>query len=126
MVEEVCRGDFQSQADSFGDVDATKLQPLAEILKSVLQKLSNGLDNPDYDLTINTVPRGDEDKSYFLWHIEILPRLTTPAGFELGIVGMRAEDDDPQLAVVRGSFAVNCAASAGSSTSCWRATSSAT
>jgi UDPglucose--hexose-1-phosphate uridylyltransferase len=61
-----------------------KLRPLAEILKSVLQKLSLGLDNPDYNLTINTVPRGDEDKSYFLWHIEILPRLTTPAGFEFG------------------------------------------
>ncbi len=24
------------------------------------------------------------DGSYFLWHIEILPRLTAPAGFELG------------------------------------------
>lgn len=69
---------------SFGDVERSKLRPLAEILKSVLQKLSAGLDNPDYNLTINTVPRGDEDKNYFLWHIEILPRLTTPAGFELG------------------------------------------
>ena len=35
-------------------------------------------------LTINTVPRGDEDKRNFLWHIEILPHPTTPAGFELG------------------------------------------
>ena len=40
--------------------------------------------NPNYNLKINTGPRGDEDKNYFLWHIEILPRLTTPAGFELG------------------------------------------
>ena len=74
----------QTHHASFGDVETAKLRPLAEILKSVLQKLSVGLDNPDYNLTINTVPRGDEDKSYFLWHIEILPRLTTPAGFELG------------------------------------------
>ncbi|HLQ45972.1 MAG TPA: hypothetical protein VK137_14630 [Planctomycetaceae bacterium] len=49
----------------------------------MLQKLSVGLDNPDYNLTLNTVPRGDQDKSYFLWHIELLPRLSTPAGFEL-------------------------------------------
>lgn len=42
------------------------------------------LGNPDSNLTINTVPRGHEDKNYFLWHIEILPRLSTPAGFELG------------------------------------------
>lgn len=74
----------QTHHASFGHVESAKLRPLAEILKSVLQKLSDGLGNPDYNLTINTVPRGDEDKSYFLWHIEILPRLTTPAGFELG------------------------------------------
>jgi UDPglucose--hexose-1-phosphate uridylyltransferase len=35
-------------------------------------------------LTIDDVPRGDQDKDYFLWHIRILPRLATPAGFELG------------------------------------------
>jgi UDPglucose--hexose-1-phosphate uridylyltransferase len=30
------------------------------------------------------VPRGEEDKEHFQWHIRILPRLSTPAGFELG------------------------------------------
>jgi UDPglucose--hexose-1-phosphate uridylyltransferase len=34
--------------------------------------------------TMNTVPRGDEDKEYFMWHVQIVPRLTTPAGFEMG------------------------------------------
>lgn len=74
----------QTHHASFGDVEPAGLKSLAEILKSVLQKLFAGLDNPDFNLTINTVPRGDEDKTYFLWHIGILPRLTTPAGFELG------------------------------------------
>lgn len=69
---------------SFGDITNSQLGPLAQLLKTVLQKLFRGLENPDYNLTINTVPRGDEDKNYFLWHIAILPRLTTPAGFELG------------------------------------------
>jgi UDPglucose--hexose-1-phosphate uridylyltransferase len=69
---------------SFGWVDAASLRPLAAVLKTVLGKLNQTLDNPDYNLTINTAPRGDEDKRYFLWHIEILPRLTHPAGFELG------------------------------------------
>lgn len=57
---------------------------LARILGTALAKLHAGLRNPDFNLTINTVPRGDENKKYFLWHIDILPRLTTPAGFELG------------------------------------------
>jgi hypothetical protein len=34
-----------------------------------------GLKNPDFNLTINTVPRGDEDMEYFLWHMQILPRV---------------------------------------------------
>jgi UDPglucose--hexose-1-phosphate uridylyltransferase len=60
------------------------MRSLAEILKTTLLKLHTGLDNPDFNLTIDDVPRGDEDKEYFRWHMRILPRLSTPAGFELG------------------------------------------
>lgn len=69
---------------SFGLVERGRFLPLAELLKTVLLRFHRGLDNPDFNLTIDTVPRGDESKEYFLWHIRILPRLATPAGFELG------------------------------------------
>jgi UDPglucose--hexose-1-phosphate uridylyltransferase len=69
---------------SFRWVDPSFLRPLAEILKSVLLRLHIGLDDPDFNLTIDTAPRGDEDAQYFMWHIAILPRITTTAGFELG------------------------------------------
>jgi UDPglucose--hexose-1-phosphate uridylyltransferase len=69
---------------SFRVVKENRLRLLAILLKEVLLKLYTALDNPAYNLTIDDVPRGDEDKEYFLWHIRILPRLTTPAGFELG------------------------------------------
>jgi UDPglucose--hexose-1-phosphate uridylyltransferase len=69
---------------SFRWVDPALMQSLAQILKSVLHKLYIGLGDPDYNLTIDTASRGDEDSEFFLWHIEILPRLTTAAGFELG------------------------------------------
>jgi UDPglucose--hexose-1-phosphate uridylyltransferase len=69
---------------AFSEVEPRRLGSLAELLKKVLLKLYTGLENPDFNLTIDTAPRGDEDKEYFLWHIRILPRLTTPAGFELG------------------------------------------
>lgn len=72
------------QQPSFLFVDAKRLRALAEILKTSLLKLHTGLDNPDYNLTIDDVPRGGEDKEYFRWHMRILPRLSTPAGFELG------------------------------------------
>lgn len=69
---------------SFGRATSVQLADLAHLLKLVLQKLDNGLKNPDYNMTINTAPRGDEYEDYFLWHLQILPRLTTPAGFEMG------------------------------------------
>src|SRR5262249_6652954 len=74
----------KAHQSSFGRVEAARFRPLAEILKAAVQKLDAVLENPDFNLTVNTAPRGDEDKRYFLWHMEILPRLTRPAGFELG------------------------------------------
>jgi UDPglucose--hexose-1-phosphate uridylyltransferase len=69
---------------SYTQVSAEHLWTLAELLKAVLWKLHTGLGNPAFNLTIDDVPRGEEHTEYFLWHIRILPRLTTPAGFELG------------------------------------------
>lgn len=74
----------KTHQSSFGRTEAARLRPLAALLKTVLLKLYTGLENPDFNLTINTAPRGDEDKRYFLWHMEIVPRLTKPAGFEMG------------------------------------------
>jgi UDPglucose--hexose-1-phosphate uridylyltransferase len=74
----------RSTQPSFMSVNPNQMRSLAEILKTTLLKLYTGLDNPDFNLTIDDVPRGDEDKEYFRWHMRILPRLSTPAGFEMG------------------------------------------
>jgi UDPglucose--hexose-1-phosphate uridylyltransferase len=74
----------KSHCSSFGWEEPGRMRSLGDLLKTVLGKLYGALDNPDFNLTINTAARGDEDKRYFLWHMEILPRLTKPAGFELG------------------------------------------
>ncbi len=74
----------RSAQPSFNVVDEKQLRSLAEILKTALLKLYTGLDDPDFNLTIDDVPRGDDDKDYFRWHMRILPRLSTPAGFEMG------------------------------------------
>ncbi len=73
----------RSQA-SFMLVEPQQMRSLSEILKISLLKLYTGLENPDFNLTIDDAPRGEEDKEYFRWHMRILPRLSTPAGFELG------------------------------------------
>lgn len=68
---------------SFSLIDAGRLRMLAQLLKIVLLKLYTGLENPHFNLTIDDVSRGEESNC-FLWHMRILPRLTTTAGFELG------------------------------------------
>ena len=65
-------------------VEPKQMRLLASILKTALLKLHTGLDNPDFNLTIDDVPRGEDGNEYFRWHMRILPRLSTPAGFELG------------------------------------------
>ena len=72
---------FQS---SFGRMQEKLLRPLAEMIQLVLARLFVGLENPDFNLTIDTAARGEEDQPSFCWHIRILPRLSTAAGFELG------------------------------------------
>ena len=65
---------------------------LAEIMKSVMNKLSVSLQDPPYNYIIHTAPfRRMTSPGYwktidhdYHWHIEIMPRLTKVAGFELG------------------------------------------
>jgi UDPglucose--hexose-1-phosphate uridylyltransferase len=56
----------------------------AKVLKTTLLKLYKGLNDPAYNYIIHTAPIKDEHEDYFHWHLQILPRLVTPAGFELG------------------------------------------
>jgi UDPglucose--hexose-1-phosphate uridylyltransferase len=69
---------------SFADTGDDELAQLAALLRYVLGGLWELLDDPDYNYVIQSAPPGDEDKPYFLWHMQIVPKLTTPAGFELG------------------------------------------
>jgi UDPglucose--hexose-1-phosphate uridylyltransferase len=69
---------------SFANAEGHELDDLALSLRAVLGALHAALGNPDYNLIIHTAPVEDEHKPYFLWHVEIRPRLATPAGFELG------------------------------------------
>ncbi len=60
------------------------VRPLAEALQATLSALYHGLGNPAYNLVLHESPLRDRGEDYWHWHIEILPRLSTAAGFELG------------------------------------------
>lgn len=69
---------------SFGSIKDDECGELAAVLQRILRKIYFALNNPDYNLILNTVPVADENKRYYLWHIQVIPRLTTRAGFEMG------------------------------------------
>ncbi len=60
------------------------IQELASILREVLLRLYKGLGDPDYNYIIRSSPVGDEDTRYLHWYMVIVPKITIPAGFEIG------------------------------------------
>jgi len=70
---------------SFGDLDLLREKPLfAEILQRTLLAFYQGLNDPPFNYFVHSAPlKGDYDESYH-WHLEIIPKLSIAAGFELG------------------------------------------
>jgi UDPglucose--hexose-1-phosphate uridylyltransferase len=54
------------------------------VIKDTLFCLHHVLDNPAYNLMVDTSTTADEEDPYYHWHIRIQPRLSTIAGFEIG------------------------------------------
>ncbi len=79
------------QHPDFHQITKNEIPSLADSLKVTLSKLSKALEHPQYNLFIHTAPARYPRRGYwdtldadFRWHIEILPRLTSIAGFEWG------------------------------------------
>jgi UDPglucose--hexose-1-phosphate uridylyltransferase len=69
---------------SFGQASRGELATLAPVLRGTLRALYTALGNPDFNYIVHSAPVDDESKHYYLWHIQILPRVSPIAGFELG------------------------------------------
>lgn len=68
----------------FGAIHLNELKDMAHSVRTILGKMHRGLNNPDYNLILQSAPTKEEDVDYYHWYIRIIPRLTTPAGFEMG------------------------------------------
>jgi len=69
---------------TFGEATLAELGGFARILNRVLEKFVQVLQDPAYNMVIQTAPTNEEDEDYYHWHVKLFPRVTTPAGFELG------------------------------------------
>jgi UDPglucose--hexose-1-phosphate uridylyltransferase len=92
----------------FGLASERERADLASALKDTLQLYQDTLGDPDYNYVINSYSRQPTMLRHLHWFVQIRPRLTTPAGFELGS-GMHINPSVPEAdaAVLRGQYDSN-------------------
>jgi len=82
---------------SFGDIQPDEAAGFADILHRMLARMATVLSDPDYNYVIHTAPQHSGAVPYYHWHLQILPRLSTRAGFEIGS-GMSINTTPPEAA----------------------------
>ncbi len=90
----------QTPRPSFEGVSEKELLDLAELLNKVLGTFRDRLGDPAFNYIIDGAPIDQVEHTDFTWHIEIVPRLTTAGGFELGVgvyVNPAAPEETAQL-----------------------------
>ncbi len=71
-------------SSSFDETTDSEIPGLAKCLRTVLAKLYHGLNNPDFNFSIRSIPTRELHVEYFHWYLTIVPRVTKTAGFEIG------------------------------------------
>ncbi|MCX6789220.1 MAG: DUF4931 domain-containing protein [Candidatus Gribaldobacteria bacterium] len=87
----------KKHSSHFEKITEEERSDLADILRSTLAKIKKGLNNPDYNFYIRTAPCDSQEHDSFHWHLTILPKTQTWAGFELG-AGMEIITTAPEQA----------------------------
>ncbi|HEX2957769.1 MAG TPA: galactose-1-phosphate uridylyltransferase [Chitinispirillaceae bacterium] len=84
----------------FGDINEDEKKDTALILQEILHRIYITLDDPDYNYIIHSFTRFKAEEPHLHWFIRIVPRLLTPAGFELGsgfMVNPSIPEEDAEL-----------------------------
>jgi UDPglucose--hexose-1-phosphate uridylyltransferase len=69
---------------SFDEIEEYEITDLAVTLRTVLGKLYYGLNDPDYNFSIRSIPAREGEREYFHWYLTVIPRIVRTAGFEIG------------------------------------------
>jgi len=81
----------------FERINDDQKMSLAEVLGKALNSIRKALNDPAYNFYIHTSPCDGKDYPHFHWHIEILPKTSTWAGFELE-TGIEISTIQPEVA----------------------------
>lgn len=85
----------------FHEIPEEKIPPLADALRTAIQKMGIVLDKSPFNFYIHAASMGNglgvHSHEYYHWHIEIVPHLKIDAGFEIG-TGIEINIIDPDEA----------------------------
>lgn len=69
---------------SFEHTPRAALAGVVDVLRMVMGKMTNRLNDPDRNFFIHTAPLKHQNRfDYYHWHIEVIPKFGSPGGFEL-------------------------------------------
>jgi len=68
----------------FGSTTDEEIADLAAHIRRLLRKIYFGLDDPDFSFVIRSIFEKSSDPRSFHWYMSFIPRVSQPAGFELG------------------------------------------
>lgn len=80
----------------FEETSSKLIEQITEALKVSLKLIKTKLADPDFNFYIHTAPISEKKKHrHFHWHIEIIPKISISAGFELA-TGIEITTIDPK------------------------------
>lgn len=68
----------------FGSINENEKAGLADSLRKILKKIRRELQNPDYNFIIHSAAKYKAGEPQVHWYLQIKPRTTIDAGFEIG------------------------------------------
>jgi len=74
----------KKHSSDYFTMDDAEVKGLAEIFSETLQRLCSCIENVPYNFVLHTGPLRSSNLEHYHWHFEIMPKLTSIAGFEWG------------------------------------------
>ncbi len=69
---------------SFLEITGDEMEGFSDILTLVLGRMARALDEPPYNYFLHCAPFRTTGLPHYHWHLELVPKLITVAGFEMG------------------------------------------
>lgn len=82
---------------AFEKISEEEKEFFADALQKALSRVNRALDDPPYNFYFHTAPANGEKHGHYHWHLNIMPKTSVMAGFELG-AGIEISTIEPEKA----------------------------